>query len=110
MSASGEIVTVKVCSVGELPDGRIKVFKVDGIEGVVIHVGDKFHACQRYCTHEKFPLEFGRLKDANTLCCTYHGAEFDLTTGEVKKLPAVRGIAIYEVRIDGDDVLVNVPR
>jgi 3-phenylpropionate/trans-cinnamate dioxygenase ferredoxin subunit len=110
MSASNEVVTVKVCKVGEVPDGRIKVFKVDGAEGIVIRVGDKFHACQRYCSHEKFPLDFGRLRDANTLCCTYHGAEFDLTTGEVKKLPAFKGIAIYPVRIEGDDVLVDIPR
>jgi 3-phenylpropionate/trans-cinnamate dioxygenase ferredoxin subunit len=110
MSDNRDVVPVVVCKHGEIAEGRIKVFKVDGTEGIVIRIGDTYRACQRYCSHEKFPLEFGRLRDANTLCCTYHGAEFDLTTGEVKKLPAFKGIAIYQVRIEGDDVVVEIPR
>ncbi len=110
MAADGDVTTVKACSVGELADGRVKVVKADGFEGIVIRSGDKYHACQRYCPHEKFPLEFGRLRDANTLLCSYHGAEFDLETGAVKKLPAVTGITIYRVRVEGNDVLIDIPR
>lgn len=109
MSGDNGVKSVVVCKAGEIPDGRIKVFKVDGTEGIVIRVGDTYRACQRYCTHEKFPLEFGRLSDPTTLRCTYHGAEFDLVTGEVKAPPAFKGIAVYPVRIDGDDVVVDIP-
>jgi nitrite reductase/ring-hydroxylating ferredoxin subunit len=109
MAGSGDTRSVAVCKRGEIADGRIKVFKVDGAEGIVIRVGDTYRACQRFCTHEKFPLEFGRLSDPTTLRCTYHGAEFDLVTGAVKAPPAFKGIAVYPVRIEGDDVVVDIP-
>ncbi len=110
MATDGDVVTVQACKVGELAEGRVKVVKAEGVEAIIIRSGDTYHACERYCSHEKFPLEFGRLRDAKTLTCTYHGAEFDLVTGEVKKLPAFKGIAIYKVRIVGNDVLIDVPR
>jgi 3-phenylpropionate/trans-cinnamate dioxygenase ferredoxin subunit len=103
------IVTVRVCAVDELEPGRAKAFNVDGREGIVVRVGDEFFSCQRYCTHEKFPLEFGRIKDGARLCCTYHGAEFDLRTGNVEKPPATTPLTVYPVRIDGTDVLVDLP-
>jgi 3-phenylpropionate/trans-cinnamate dioxygenase ferredoxin subunit len=100
---------IRVCSVDEIADGRVKLFKVDGHEGLVVRSGDAFFACDRYCTHEKFPLEFGRLKDGHKLCCTYHGAEFDLKTGEALTLPARKPLAIYKVRVEGKDLLVEIP-
>ncbi len=101
--------TIRVGSIDELPDGRVKLFKVDGCEGIVVRAGDTLYACDRYCTHEKFPLEFGRLKDGHKLCCTYHGAEFDLNTGAAVTLPAKKPITVYKVRLEGKDILVEFP-
>lgn len=109
MAADG-VITVRACRLGELADGRVKVVTAEGLEVILVRSGERYFACERYCSHEKFPLDFGRLRDATTLACTYHGAEFDLETGAVKRAPAFKGITVYPVRIVGDEVLIDFQR
>ncbi|HUV10731.1 MAG TPA: Rieske 2Fe-2S domain-containing protein, partial [Acidimicrobiia bacterium] len=40
--------------------------------------------------------------------CPKHGSTFSLTTGEAQTLPATKPIPVYEVRVDGDDVMVTL--
>ena len=39
--------------------------------------------------------------------CLAHGSLFSLETGEALCLPAVRPVPVYEVRLDGDQVVVD---
>ena len=47
--------------------------------------------------------------DGCTLECWLHGSRFDMRTGEPSGLPAIVPVAVYPVKIDGDDVYVAVP-
>jgi 3-phenylpropionate/trans-cinnamate dioxygenase ferredoxin subunit len=40
--------------------------------------------------------------------CPRHGARFDVRTGRVTRLPAVLPVETYEVRVEGDQVQVEV--
>jgi 3-phenylpropionate/trans-cinnamate dioxygenase ferredoxin subunit len=40
--------------------------------------------------------------------CPRHGALFDVTTGKALRLPAVSPLPAFGVRVDGDDVFVDV--
>ncbi len=40
--------------------------------------------------------------------CPRHGARFDLFTGRVLALPAVRPVTAYETVVDGDEVRVRL--
>ena len=40
--------------------------------------------------------------------CWLHGSTFDLRTGKPTTLPATEPVPVYPVRVDGDDVLVDV--
>jgi len=40
--------------------------------------------------------------------CPWHGATYDITTGEVLGPPAPRGVVRYEVRVRGTDIEVGV--
>ena len=38
-----------------------------------------------------------------------HGSTFSLVTGEPQSLPATRPVRVYDVRVEGDDVIVSTP-
>ena len=41
--------------------------------------------------------------------CPKHGSAFSLETGEPMTLPATQPVPVYEVRVDGGEVLVKLP-
>jgi 3-phenylpropionate/trans-cinnamate dioxygenase ferredoxin component len=81
----------------EAGDKLIALFNLDGV----------FHAIDDACTHRGGPLSEGILF-GNEVTCPWHGAVFDVTTGEVISPPAPLGVATYPVRIAGDDVEVEI--
>ena len=100
---------IRVCALNEIEDGQVKVFEEGEVTGIVVRSGDTFYGCERYCSHELFPLEFGMMTDDHVLRCTFHGSDFDLRTGEVLGPPADVGIKVYPVEVVGDEVFVDVP-
>jgi uncharacterized membrane protein len=50
------------------------------------------------CSHRGGPLAGGDL-DGGCLRCPWHGSEFDITTGQVRRGPASMGQAVYQARV-----------
>ncbi|MEX0893250.1 MAG: Rieske 2Fe-2S domain-containing protein, partial [Gemmatimonadota bacterium] len=67
----------------------------------------QLYAFKNNCSHRDFPLDTGEL-EGNKVECSWHGAKFDVTTGKALQLPAIKPVVTYEVRVDGDDILVAV--
>lgn len=104
---------LKVCAASKLDSKPVQVFewtaKAGTKEGIVVKAADGYYACERYCPHDAFPLEFGQVIDQHTMHCTCHGSEFDLTTGAVTELPAKSPLKVYPVTAEGGDLYVEVP-
>ncbi len=98
---------VKVATKDELPPGERMVVEVNGVYVAVFNVGGQLYAIEDVCTHDDGPLAEGEL-DGYTIECPRHGAQFDIRDGRVLRLPAVAPVPWYEVRVEGDDVLVKV--
>lgn len=98
---------VKVATVGEVPPGSIVGVEVGSVQVALCNVGGNFYAVHNECTHECFPLSEGTL-NGDVLTCMLHGAQFDVTTGEVMALPAFGPVKTYEVEVSGEDVLIAV--
>jgi nitrite reductase/ring-hydroxylating ferredoxin subunit len=47
--------------------------------------------------------------EGTVVTCPWHGATFDVTTGNVLGPPAAEGVAHYNVQIDGNDIKVGTP-
>ena len=98
---------VRVAALGELPAGGLRRVDVDGTAIVLARVGDAVYACGDVCSHQGGPLSEGRLSGIR-VACPWHGWMYDVRTG-VCLLPG-RGarVASYPVRVDGDEVWVEV--
>jgi 3-phenylpropionate/trans-cinnamate dioxygenase ferredoxin component len=100
----------KVCSVADIPVGEARRFEVgDGLVAIVNLGEDGFRAVDAICSHEHYYLDEGEVDvDDHTIECAKHGSTFDLETGNPRTLPAVRSVAIYDVKVDQDDILIEV--
>ena len=98
---------VKVAKSSDIEPGTAKLVEAGGKRIALFNVEGNFHAIDETCTHRGGPLSEGMLA-GNEVTCPWHGAVFDVTTGEVIGLPAPRGVASYPVRVEGDDVEVEI--
>ena len=97
---------VTVARVGEIPEGGVKVVRVDDQAIAVFNVGGEYYALDDVCTHDGGPLAEGPI-DAHVVECPRHGARFDIRTGAVLSLPATVPVPAYTVRIEGDEIKVG---
>lgn len=98
---------VNVTSVQEFKPGDLKGVETGGKEIVVVNVNGHFYAIGNRCTHMSCMLSDGSLKE-DGVHCPCHGSVFDPKTGGVVKGPARDSEPIYEVRVEGDQIQVNV--
>ena len=98
---------VTVAKQSDIPIGQFKEVVVRDKPLLVCHTAAGFHAVDNTCTHDDGPLGDGWL-DGCAIECPRHGARFDVRTGEVLALPAAVPIRSYPVRVDGQDIQVNL--
>jgi nitrite reductase/ring-hydroxylating ferredoxin subunit len=103
-------IAVKVATLGDLPENSVSVVEYADQRIALYRVGMSIYATTDICSHEYAELSQGYLDtDDCTIECPLHGSRFDIRTGAVLSLPAYEPIAVYPVRVDGDDVLVELP-
>ena len=98
---------VRAASVGEIPPGTGKCVEVNGKEIALFNLDGKFHAIDNTCLHRGGPLGEGEV-DGTTVTCPWHGWQYDILTGKNIMDDAGGGVASYEVKVDGDAVLIAV--
>ena len=79
----------------------------NGTRLLLVRDGDAVHAFEGLCPHAQAPLHEGTLCDGRIIC-PWHAGTFDARTGALLEPVAMRGLAAYPVRIDGDNVLVDL--
>jgi 3-phenylpropionate/trans-cinnamate dioxygenase ferredoxin subunit len=101
---------VRVCSVDDLPTvGALQTEIAGEMLAIVRDSAGDIHAIQDTCSHENVSLSEGEVEDGE-IECWLHGSRFDLRSGKPTGLPATAPIAVYPVKIDGDDVFVSVTK
>jgi nitrite reductase (NADH) small subunit len=98
----------KLTHVSELPPpGEAREFVLDGQQICVANQNGTFSAMGNVCAHRGGPLGQG-VVDAGKIVCPWHGWRFDLRTGKSEQ-SATLGVDVYELQIEGDDVLIQIP-
>ncbi len=102
---------IRACSLADLDDGKPEAVTVHEVELALVRSGDEVFAIRDECSHAAIALSEGDVDAVDGVCtieCWLHGSTFDLRTGKPTTLPAFEPVAVYPVRVEGDDVLVDV--
>jgi ferredoxin-NADP reductase/nitrite reductase/ring-hydroxylating ferredoxin subunit len=97
---------VKAAEIKDIPASKMKEVQVDGENICVANVEGKYYAIGSICTHEGGPLADGTL-EGYEVECPWHQSKFDVTTGEVTSPPASEPEPAYEVKVDGNNILIK---
>ena len=98
---------VKVATIDELASGQAKLVEIDHKRIALFNVSGRYFAIDDACPHRGAPLSEGEL-EGETVVCPWHGAIFELATGEVKRFPAADGVTTYAVRLEGGEIAIAV--
>jgi nitrite reductase/ring-hydroxylating ferredoxin subunit len=99
---------VKVAETNEIPPGTAKAVDVEGRPIALFNIDGTCYAIDDTCTHRGGPLSEGPV-EGTTVTCPWHGATYDVITGNVLGPPASEGVARYDVQVDGNDIKVETP-
>jgi 3-phenylpropionate/trans-cinnamate dioxygenase ferredoxin subunit len=99
---------IKVAETSDIPAGRVKVVLVGDKRVALCNVDGQFFAIDDLCTHDGGSLDQGEL-DGHVIECPRHGARFDVRTGKVLALPAVKALNTYAVELAGNEIRVALP-
>jgi 3-phenylpropionate/trans-cinnamate dioxygenase ferredoxin subunit len=104
------VALVRLCSVSEVPEGEVRRFEVDHRPIAVVNLGDEgFRAVDAICSHAHYFLDEGEVDvDLETVECPKHGSTFDLGTGKPRTLPATVPVEVFPLKIENDDILIEV--
>jgi nitrite reductase/ring-hydroxylating ferredoxin subunit len=99
---------IKVAKTNDIPPGTAKAVDVEGRPVALFNIDGTYYAIDDTCTHRGGPLSEGPV-EGTTVTCPWHGATYDVITGNVLGPPASEGVAHYNVQVDGNDIKVETP-
>lgn len=97
----------RVASRSDFIGRSIKKIELDGRSIMVVRLGEGYSALDATCTHEDADLSRGILM-GRTIVCPLHLSRFNVETGEVENPPATENLQKYELKVEGDDILVEL--
>jgi 3-phenylpropionate/trans-cinnamate dioxygenase ferredoxin subunit len=97
----------RACKLSELADESAVGLEIEGEPVCIARSRGRVHALQDVCSHAEIALSEGDVEDG-TVECWLHGSRFDLVSGKPTGLPATRPVPVYAVKVEGDDVYVDI--
>ena len=98
---------VRVAKVSEVPEGRSKRVSANGEEIALWRVNGKFYAIHNVCSHQHFSVLHQGILAGIAVTCPMHGWTYSLETGRAEV--GNGSVRTFEVRIVGNDVLIEEP-
>lgn len=97
----------KACDVDELEMDDVIGITVDDKLIAVYQIKAGYYATDGRCSHENADMTNGYIT-GETVECPKHNATFNVITGEALKRPACVGIKTYPVKIENDEIYVDI--
>lgn len=91
----------------ELKGAGCRALVLGGTRVALFFTESGWRAIEDRCTHADVRLSDGWV-EAGCVSCPWHGAQFDLVTGEALTGPASRPVRTFPVRVEGGTVWIEV--
>lgn len=99
---------IKVSNAAQLMPGQKKLIRAKGKEVALFNIEGTFYAINNICPHSTGPLVEGKVHQT-IVTCPWHGAKFDVTTGQCLSGPATTNVATYPVYIENNSIIIEIP-
>ena len=97
-----------VALISELTEGAtLQRVRSAGDAVCLVRFNGEISALSDICTHQHFSMSLGDVLGDGTLQCAWHGARYDCRTGAVMQDPATSPLPVFQVRLEGDKILVG---
>uniref|UniRef100_A0A8B9H1I4 Apoptosis inducing factor mitochondria associated 5 n=1 Tax=Astyanax mexicanus TaxID=7994 RepID=A0A8B9H1I4_ASTMX len=102
-----EEATAVVCMEADLKDGEMMEVDVGDHNILLVKCEGEYSAIGNQCTHYGAPLNTGVLS-GNRVRCPWHGACFNVKTGDMEEYPAMDSLRCHKVKVHDKKVYVTV--
>ena len=99
---------IAVARTDDLQNGEMQQIAVADSQILLSKINDKFYATSAVCTHNGAPLAKGILCQEKIIC-PWHNACFNAISGQQLEPPGLNSLAAFDVRVEGEQVLVKLP-
>ena len=99
---------IAVAKTNELQNGQMQQIAVGDSEILLSKIEDKFYATGAFCSHYGAPLAKGVLC-GERIVCPWHNACYNAIAGQQEEPPGLDSLTHFTVRVEGEDVLVEIP-
>src|SRR5438094_10279240 len=97
----------RVASIRDVASGQGIAVEAEGQRIAIFNVNGEFHAIGDTCTHRGGPLSQGKV-EGSTVTCPWHGATFDIRTGNVLSPPAPAGVSSFKVLVEDGQIKLEI--
>ena len=98
---------IKACNIDQVKDGQLFGLNLDDKKILLANQKGKIYATDLICTHAEADLSTGFLNEEG-IRCPLHLSVFNLQDGKPQNLPAETPLKTYNVKIDQNEVYVEV--
>ncbi len=98
---------IKACNLEQVKEGQLFGLIHDDKKILLANLKGKIHATDLICTHANADLSTGFLSEEGVRC-PLHLSVFNLEDGEPQNLPAEKPLKVYNVKIDNNEIYVEV--
>ena len=98
---------VKACDANSVGSGELYGFDYNDKKILLANLDGKIYATDRICTHAEADLSTGMLSEEGVRC-PLHLSVFNLENGKPQNPPAEESLKTYNVKIDKNEVYVEI--
>ncbi|MFQ5958790.1 MAG: non-heme iron oxygenase ferredoxin subunit [Alphaproteobacteria bacterium] len=99
----------RVASTSEVTEDEPKAVQVGDHPVALYKVDGAFYATHDICTHEFASLSEGFI-EGDAIECPLHAGKFHIPTGRALAPPVTEDLRTYRVKVEGNDIYVEVPK